>query len=235
MAEKNVEYVFTLTFHAPRGYVFDPALSTAGNFGRKVSEDGARLIYRAIYTTEPPTTTVTGCPDGWVRSAVTLDFTATPAPDGAPVAYTEYSIDGGDWVEGTSVTIKRQGVSSVSYRSADTNDNVEQARTCTVRIDRVAPVVFGYGRPMVRQDKLLRCRYKVTDALSADVTATLVVKRLHSKKTRSYDLGVRLTGRRLVTAVTCDLGVGTWAWRIKARDRAGNLGYGPWHYLVVRR
>ena len=226
VAENNVEYVFTLTFHAPKGYVFDPALSTAGNFGRKVSEDGARLIYRAIYTTEPPTTTVAGCPAGWVRGPVTLDFTAQPAPEGADVAYTEYSVDGGAWVKGTSVTIKRQGVTVVSYRSTDTRDNVEQAKTCTVRIDRVAPAVCGYGRPMARQGRLLRCRYKVTDALSAKVTAKLVVKRVHSKKSRSYDLGVQRTGRRLVTGVNCDLGAGTWVWRVKARDQAGNVGYG---------
>ena len=235
VAENNVEYVFTLTFHAPKGYVFDPALSTAGNFGRKVSEDGARLIYRAIYTTEPPTTTVAGCPAGWVRGPVTLDFTAEPAPEGADVAYTEYRVDGGAWVKGTSVTIKRQGVTVVSYRSTDMRDNVEPAKTCTVRIDRVAPAVRGYGRPMARQGRLLRCQYKVTDALSAKVTAKLVVKRVHSKKSRSYDLGVKRTGRRLVTGVNCDLGAGTWAWRVKARDQAGNVGYGAWRYLVVYR
>ena len=185
--EGAATYVFTLTFSAPRGFVFDPALRRVGRSARKVSDDGARLFYRAIYTTEPPTTTVAGCPTGWVRGPVTLGFTAEPSPEGADVAYTEYSVDGGAWVKGTSVTIKRQGVTVVSYRSADTHDNVEQARTCTVRIDRVAPVVFGWGRPMVRQDKLMRCHYKVTDASSATVTAKLVVKRVHSDKTRSYD------------------------------------------------
>ena len=173
-AQQGVEYVFTLTFQAPAGFAFDPALSTSGLFGRKVSEDGARLIYRAIYTTEPPVTTVTGCPAGWVRGPVTLDFTAAPAPDGAPVAYTEYSLDDGvTWVKGSSVTIKRQGVTVIAYRSADTRDNVEPAGVCTVRIDRVAPVVAGYGRPFVHQDGMLRCKYKATDALSAKVTAKL--------------------------------------------------------------
>ncbi len=235
VAQKDAEYVFTLTFHAPKGYVFDPALSTGGNFGRKVSEDGTRLIYRAIYTTEPPTTTVAGCPAGWVRGPVTLDFTAEPAADGADVAYTEYSVDGGTWVKGTSVTIQRQGVTVVSYRSADTRGNVEQARTCMVRIDRAAPAVFGYGRPVVRQGRLMRCHYRVTDALSTKVTAKLVVKRVHGSKTRSYDLGTQYTGRRLVTSVKCDLGAGTWVWRVKARDQAGNVGYSPWRSLVVYR
>lgn len=75
----------------------------------------------------------------------------------------------------------------------------------------------------------------MTDALSAKVTAKLVVKRVHTTKTKSYDLGLRPTGRRLTTAVKCDLGVGTWAWRVQVRDHAGNMGHGPWRYLVVVR
>lgn len=171
-----------------------------------------------------------------MRGPVTLGFTAVPAPDGAPVAYTEYSVDGGlTWVKGAGVTIKSQGVTVVAYRSADTRGNVEQARSCTVRIDRVAPVVFGYGRPVARQGGLMRCTYKVTDALSAKVTARLEVKRVGSKNARSYDLGVQPTGRRLTTAVRCTLGTGAWVWRVSARDHAGNTGHGPWRSLVVTR
>lgn len=182
--------------------------------------------------TDPPTTIVKGVPGGWVRRAVTLRFVATPAPDGAPVAYTEYRIGSGKWVKGKSATIKRQGVTKVSYRSADTMGNVETAKTCKVRVDSVAPVVHDYGSPVTWQDGVMRCAYKVTDATSSRVTAKLAVTRYHVP-IKQYKLGDRPANRRLVTAVTCDLGVGTWCWRVVAYDQAGNRGVGKWHFIQV--
>ena len=116
----------------------------------EVTAYGAELSFKTTVTptpTAPPTTIVKGCPKDWVRHAVTLRLVATPAQDGAPVAYTEYSVAGGKWKHGTKVTVKRQDVTTVRYRSADTLGNVEAAKSCKVRIDSVAPVVIDYGHP----------------------------------------------------------------------------------------
>lgn len=199
----------------------------------EVTVHGEELSFTtAVTPTAPPTTVVKGCPTDWVRRAVTLRFLATPAPDGAPVAYTEYSVAGGTWKRGTQVTLKRQGVTTVRYRSVDTAGNVEAEKSCKVRIDTVAPVVTGYGHPVAWRGGLMRCAYKVTDNLSRRVTARLAITRYHSP-VKQYGLGVRPVGRRLVTGVNCDLGVGTWCWRVVVRDQAGNRGVGKWHFIEV--
>jgi hypothetical protein len=152
----------------------------------------------------PPSTVVKGVFGTWVRHAVKLRFVATPAPGGAPVAYTEYRVGKGQWTHGTKVTIHRQGVTEVDYRSADTLGTIETAHACKVRIDGVAPVVSDFGHPVTWVGGTLRCDYKVHPS-----------------------------GKRLITRVTCRLGVGTWCWRVVAFDQAGNRGVGSWHFLEV--
>ena len=161
-----------------------------------------------------------------------LRFVATPAPGGAPVAYTEYRVGTGKWKHGTKVTINRQGVTEVSYRSADTLGTVETAHVCKVRIDSVAPVVRDFGHPVTWIGGTLSCDYKVTDAVSSKVTTKLAVTRYHVP-IKQYKLGLHPTGSRLVGRVTCHLGVGTWCWRVVAFDQAGNRGVGSWHFLEV--
>ena len=127
------------------------------NFGWAVAFSGNSALVGALYhavggnplqgaayvfvnaPTTPPTTTVSGLPAHWVRHAVTLHFTAAPAAEGAPVAYTEHRLGSGAWTKGTSVTVKRQGATTLSYRSADTDNNLEVARSCIVRIDTTPP------------------------------------------------------------------------------------------------
>jgi hypothetical protein len=193
---------------------------------------GGELTFTTPLVTNPPTTVVKGARGGWARHAVSLRFVATAAPDGAPVAYTEYRVAAGKWIRGTHVTIKRQGATKVSYRSADTLGNVETAKTCTVRVDSVAPVVHDYGSPVTWQGGIMQCAYKVTDATSSRVTTKLAVTRYHVP-IQQYKLGDRPANHRLVTAVTCDLGVGTWCWRVVAYDQAGNRGVGKWHFIEV--
>ena len=102
------------------------------------------------------------------------------------------------------MTIHRQGVTEVDYRSADTLGTIETAHACKVRIDGVAPVVSDFGHPVTWVGGTLRCDYKVHPS-----------------------------GKRLITRVTCRLGVGTWCWRVVAFDQAGNRGVGSWHFLEV--
>ena len=119
---------------------------------------GEEMSFTAPLVTNPPTTVVKGARGGWARHAVSLRFVATAAPDGAPVAYTEYRVASGKWIKGTRVTIKRQGATKVSYRSADTLGNIETAKTCTVRVDSVAPVVHDYGSPVTWQGGIMQLR-----------------------------------------------------------------------------
>ena len=74
------------------------------------SEDAAgnkEAVKRCVVkiNTAPPTTIVSGLPDGWVNHDVTLGFSATPGPSGSPVTLTELSTDGVTWTKGTTLTI----------------------------------------------------------------------------------------------------------------------------------
>ncbi len=91
-----------------------------------------------------PVTVQTGADDLWHNTAVTVAFSATDDVSG--VAYTEYSLDGGAWTKGTSVTIappKKTAVAAihtVEYRSVDVAGNVESSSTAFVKIDTKKPV-----------------------------------------------------------------------------------------------
>jgi hypothetical protein len=53
VAKPNINYIYTLTFTAPAGFVFHPSLSEGGKSGRKVSDDGTKLIYKVQLKATP--------------------------------------------------------------------------------------------------------------------------------------------------------------------------------------
>src|SRR5690606_10738981 len=107
-----------------------PAAGTRGDYplvlaaANGIGGDAAQAFTLRVDLGAPPVTGVTGVPSGWVKRPVTLTFRAAPAAGGAPVAFTQYQVNGGSWVKGTSVRVRRQGVTTVAYRSVDTLGNV---------------------------------------------------------------------------------------------------------------
>ncbi|MEI6726563.1 MAG: hypothetical protein WCN81_10140, partial [Actinomycetes bacterium] len=136
--------------------------------------------------TTPPVTTVSGADSLVHTSPVTLTFNATDEAGGSGVAYTEYSINAGAWVRGTSVIIGALGDNVVDYRSADIAGNVEATKECHVKIgstDVTAPVTtcspdpnapdeltsfeLDYGQPSwVERPDGLRITFTATDSES---------------------------------------------------------------------
>jgi hypothetical protein len=96
-----------------------------------------------------PTTTASGADAAWHDSDVTLSFSGADA--GSGVASTEYKVDGSDWATGTSVVIAaagdgaNDGTHTVLYRSTDAAGHVEDAKSCTVKIDAGAPTTTESG------------------------------------------------------------------------------------------
>src|SRR5262249_14137938 len=94
-----------------------------------------------IDNTKPVTTD--DAPAGWQSTAVTVHLTATDAGSGVNV--TEYSVDGGSYVVGNSVTIpapadgSNDGAHTIAYFSAGDVGNVEQVKGATVLIDASPP------------------------------------------------------------------------------------------------
>ena len=173
--------------------------------------------------TTPPTTTVAGLPAHWVRHAVTLRFTATPAAGGAPVAYTEYRLASGAWTKGTSVTVKRQGATTVSYRSADTDNNLEAARSGVVRIDTTPPTLHVRPQLLVaKRGALARIWFKVSDNISTSCVVQVVVTQFGKAKT--HTLGARRCGRWFAASFRFKLPSGVYSFHLVTKDWAGNVG-----------
>ncbi|MGI8607415.1 MAG: Ig-like domain-containing protein [Gaiellaceae bacterium] len=93
--------------------------------------------------TSPPVTT-DDAPAGWSSAPVLVSLAPTDA-GGSGIASTEYRVDAGTTLPGTSVSVaapadgSNDGVHTISYRSSDGAGNVESWRTATVRIDASAP------------------------------------------------------------------------------------------------
>jgi adhesin/invasin len=92
-------------------------------------------------------TTSDDAPFGAQNADVTVHLTASDNFSG--VATTEYSVDGGAWTSGSSVTVAApadhsdDGVHTISYRSTDAAGNTESTKTTQVAIDTTAPSGSG--------------------------------------------------------------------------------------------
>jgi hypothetical protein len=174
-----------------------------------------------------PVTTVTGADASWHDSPVTLSFTATDA-GGPGVGYTEYSIDGGSWTQGTSLTIAapadhaNDGTHTIRYSSTDIDGNAEPIQTCRVRIDTLGPVCAAKNAT-VKHGKKCRLYFKVHDALSPEVTNVLTITTRSGvvKRRWSWGYGENLAGWWW-TPYTCQLPRGTYDIRVYGKDLAGN-------------
>lgn len=133
-------------------------------------------------TGPPPVTTVAGADEDWHAHPVRLVFTAQDM-SGTGLAATEYAFDDGPWTAGTSAEVPApedhswDGPHTVSYRSRDNAGNVEQTRTCVVRIDTTAPrSAWVSCRPAVRyRSGPQKLRVRVSDVTGESIVRLQVL------------------------------------------------------------
>ncbi|MED4780007.1 OmpL47-type beta-barrel domain-containing protein [Brevibacillus choshinensis] len=82
--------------------------------------------------------TVSNAPTGWAQNDVKVSLTATDA--GSGVAKTFYSINGAEFVEGTVLTLDKEGETKVSFYSIDQLGNLETEQSIVVKVDKTVPV-----------------------------------------------------------------------------------------------
>jgi hypothetical protein len=144
------------------------------------------------------------------------------------VKFTDYSVDGGSWTVGTSVTIAapanhaNDGTHTIRYSSTDNAGNVEPVQTCQVKIDTLGPVCAAQNAT-VKRGKTCRLYFKVHDRLSPKVTNVLGIQTKSGvvKKRFSWGYGENFAGWWR-TSYTCRLPRGTYLIRVYGKDRAGN-------------
>jgi hypothetical protein len=180
--------------------------------------------------TSPPLTTVTGGDALWHDVPVTLTFSASDGAAGSGVASTEYSVDGGAFTRGTTVTIpapqdhSNDGVHDVRYRSADVAGNVEALKTQMVRIDTLGPVASARNANVTR-GAFASLRYLVKDTLSPRVTSRLTLTSSAGVVLKDWSWGYRTppAGNSPWTKrFRCTLPTGTYKITVTGADLAGN-------------
>ena len=192
--------------------------------------------------TRRPATSVSGLPAGvWTNMPVALVFAASPG-DGAPIARTEYSLNGGaTWMpimptasRVLALTIATPGVTTVLYRSVNTAGTTENpARTATISIDTGKPACFALKNVKAKAKRLAKLTFRIKDPApscgAAKVTITIyrgkkVGKKIVLKVAKRITINSAVVNKNLVYKYKVRLKKGSYAWRVAATDAAGNTG-----------
>ena len=189
-----------------------------------------------------PATSISGLPaSSWTNRPVALVFVAAPG-DGASIARTEYSLNGGaSWTSlvptaaGTlTLSIAAPGVHTVLYRSVSSAGTIEDpARSATVQIDTGKPLCFALKNLKVKARKTAKLPFRIRDAApscgSAKVTITIYRSKKVGKKTvlkvsRRITIASAMSNKNLRCTCKLRLKKGSYKWRVTATDAAGNVG-----------
>lgn len=230
----NTEGVYHLKlWHIPSSKVFDIPTPSGGQFLNDI--DGNRIVYtddrnnyydiymyQFDYVTDqpvtvdktPPATTLTAdslfpISNGWYTCDVEVSLTSEDLGESG-VKLTEYSFNGLDWnaYSGTPFTISSEGATTVYYRSTDLAENVEQNKSCTIKVDKTPPLI-AVTTPATYAILPLGTTldFAITDNLTPQVRQDV-----------SLDDGTTVTGG-VIAGYTP--GVGAYSLKIVAIDDAG--------------
>ena len=223
-------------------YTSDIAVDASGNvYVIDLGQDFVKKYGPIKSSTDgtPPTTKVHDADDKWHRKPVTLTFTATDNAGGSGVDFTEYTIGGGGWTQGTQATVpapadhKGDGPIKVRFRSVDRAGNVERYRSVTVLIDTEEPVVFVQRTNVIKGRRVI-VRFEASDLLSPKLRVVATVETssgtvLHRAKS-SWLTRKGLNGWSFIA----DFPKGYYEATIVAYDLAGNKSPKEHNWLVVQ-
>ncbi|WP_284036439.1 hypothetical protein [Neobacillus sp. 114] len=149
-----------------------------------------------------PVTTYAG-PSNWVKDDTVVTLTAADEHSGVEKTY--YSINGSDFVEGTTVVVTQEGTSQISYFSIDAAGNMEEVKSVEVKIDKTAPTIITGLEGEYEFGSTLTLNYLAKDNLSG------ITKEEVTLNGKSYQKGDKIT-----------LGQpGDYKLKIKVTDAAG--------------
>ena len=172
--------------------------------------EGTESCHVKIDTTAPVTTD--SASGGWLTGPTTVTLTPSDAASG--VKTTAYCLDDGLWQNGTSVQVLDDGVHTIAYASTDNAGNVEQTKTCQVKIDSHAPITTVAGNDAAWHRKPVTLTFAATDVGPSGVKQTQF--RLDSQK---WTTGQTLT----VPAPANHKGDGVHTIYYRSTDNAGNV------------
>jgi pimeloyl-ACP methyl ester carboxylesterase len=174
----------------------------------------------------PPSTSASAAPGanaaGWNTADVTVYFGASDETGGSGVREIAYRLAGAETGGGVlpgaggSLTIRSQGITTLTFSARDRGGNAEPERTFTIRIDRTGPGIAIRSPSARRYTRGARvtANYGCTDGISGVAACT----------------GPVLSGAQIDTRR-----VGVRRFTVNATDRAGNTAARSISYTVVPR
>ncbi|MFC4779303.1 endo-alpha-N-acetylgalactosaminidase family protein [Paenibacillus sp. GCM10023252] len=103
--------------------------------GQVVEEDIEKPVTTAHIAQDQP-----GIVNNWYTSNVTLTLTA--GDEGSGLKLTEYRLNGGNWqTYSEPVYLSEEGLFDIQYRSVDKSDNVEEAKSIAINMDKSKPIL----------------------------------------------------------------------------------------------
>ncbi|WP_185150670.1 OmpL47-type beta-barrel domain-containing protein [Cytobacillus dafuensis] len=124
--------------------------------------------------------TSSNAPETWVKEDVTVTLKAEDELSG--VAKTYYSINGSEYVEGSSFIVKKEGITKISYYSVDAAGNKEEVKTLEVKIDKTAPTVSLALEEEYKLGATFTLDYYAEDHLSGIMTEEVTLNGKEYKK-----------------------------------------------------
>ncbi|HZG59690.1 MAG TPA: hypothetical protein VEY68_04280 [Anoxybacillus sp.] len=135
--------------------------------------------------------TTSDAKETWSKENVTVNLTATD--NGSGVAKTFYSINGSEYVEGTSFTVEQEGINKVSFYSVDEAGNIENTQMIEVKIDKTAPIINTELNGEYKLGSSVQLLYSAIDDLSGVVSEQMVVYGPNETTGKVMDNGASLT------------------------------------------
>lgn len=155
--------------------------------------------------------------EGWYLSDINITLSGEDNVSG--LASTEYSLgDSGDWIDYTKPTvIPEEGTQIVHYRSIDKANNIEEAKTEIIKLDKTKPTftLTADGKPLIEDNSFEDSQlltFKAYDNLSGVSEAKITI----DGETYNINRGEQL--------VDIDMSgkVGHYTANITVKDYAGN-------------
>ncbi|MFD0693903.1 OmpL47-type beta-barrel domain-containing protein [Paenibacillus sp. GCM10027628] len=150
--------------------------------------------------------TVDNAAPGWHHEAQTVTLSAYDQLSG--VTQTNYRLDNGSLMAGTTVTVSGDGIHSLTYYSTDRAGNAEMPKTVEVRIDSTPPVIRMTGPLTVSRVTYGTLAFAAEDSGSGLVETSFLLDGLSIPNPYAFEPMSIATGEHHLT--------------IEATDAAGN-------------
>lgn len=132
-------------------------------------EDGGFFNHISVIEVEsesepvPPVTT-SNIADEWVNDDFKVELEVEESSEQDIQTY--YAVNGSEFKEGTTVTVRDEGVNEINFYSVDENGHIETMKTADVKIDKTAPTVSWDLKEELPKGTELTIDYEAEDAVS---------------------------------------------------------------------